>query len=176
MLLPLVREPGELDGDFVFDVDGDLAVRPRDGDALVGDGEVVLARLVDDGVVDSLVAVRSGGLRLVDDFLPQFGGAHLDWDHLVGDEDCDGQKDQADDATELTFATLAAAEAHTSSVAVSIANGWGGIDGEAGPRRTTRAPGARGRRSVRLAGAPSCGCRRSCPGCRRRRRRSRRAR
>src|SRR5947207_1388016 len=117
--MPLVREAGEVDGDVVLHVDGDLAVCPRDFHVVFLDRKLRVIDLLHDGAFDLLVVVRAGGFCLVDDDLPHLRRFHFHGDHLPGDEDGDGQQDQSDQTSELTLASLAAAQTHTGT---SVAN------------------------------------------------------
>src|SRR4051812_6320048 len=112
MQMPFVDVAGKLDRDGVVDGNGDLGGRADDRDVLRGHRQVVLARLRQDRAADAVVVMRACRMRLIDDGLPQLGSLHFYRDHLPCHKDSQGQKNEADQAPELTLTALPTVLAH----------------------------------------------------------------
>ena len=154
-----------------------------DLDVLLGDREVQLLGFRQDGLHDDLlVAVLSGGLRLVHDGVAQVRRLHFDRDQLVGDAIRPRAGADADQTPELPFSALTRLRhMMTSALRVRVTvhsihlkrlrrprgccdraslRRRGGARGVShASTRKTRAPSARVRRCAPAARRPSCGCR-----------------
>src|SRR5438105_4236259 len=101
MDMPLVRVAGEIDGDGVLDVDGDLIRAAGDLDVVFTHGEMILLRLRENRAADLVVVVGSGRFGLIDDGSTKLGVLHLYRNHFVGDEYRECEENQADQAPEV---------------------------------------------------------------------------